>query len=99
MRALRLARLFLSRLRRCGRARFLELIEREIANRKAGKPARIVAKMNQLEDPQTIQALCKASTTGALTGCLPHLVSSRLVGFPESGNDFLATLWARVIHS
>jgi len=46
------------------RARFLELIEREIANRKAGKPARIVAKMNQLEDPQIIQALCKASTTG-----------------------------------
>ncbi len=28
-----------------------ELIRREIANKRAGLPARIVAKMNQLEDP------------------------------------------------
>jgi len=40
------------------RTRLLALIEREIANRKAGKPARIVAKMNQLADPEMIQALC-----------------------------------------
>lgn len=46
------------------RPRFLELIEREISNRKAGKPARIVAKMNQLEDPAMIQALCRASMAG-----------------------------------
>ena len=30
--------------------RFLEMIEREAANAKAGKPARIIAKMNSLED-------------------------------------------------
>jgi polyphosphate kinase len=42
----------------------LALIEREITNRKAGKPARIVAKMNQLEDPAMIQALCDASAAG-----------------------------------
>lgn len=46
------------------RPRLLQLIEREIANRKEGKPARIVAKMNQLEDPQIIQALCEASAAG-----------------------------------
>lgn len=46
------------------RARFVELVEREAKNCKAGKPARIVAKMNQLEDPAIIQALCDASTAG-----------------------------------
>ncbi len=46
------------------RPRMLSLIEREIANRKSGKPARIVAKMNQLEDPEMIQALCAASRAG-----------------------------------
>ncbi|HUD54219.1 MAG TPA: polyphosphate kinase 1 [Terracidiphilus sp.] len=46
------------------RPRLLQLIESEIENRKAGKPARIVAKMNQLEDPAMIQALCDASAAG-----------------------------------
>ena len=46
------------------RARFVDLIEREVKNHNAGKPARIVAKMNQLEDPAIIQALCDASTAG-----------------------------------
>ena len=35
--------------------RFLELIEREIEQPGEGRPARIVAKMNQLEDPQIIR--------------------------------------------
>ncbi|MGO9434054.1 MAG: polyphosphate kinase 1 [Terracidiphilus sp.] len=46
------------------RPKLLALIEREIANRREGKPARIVAKMNQLEDPEMIQALCEASAAG-----------------------------------
>ena len=46
------------------RTRFLELIRREIENQQSGKPARIVAKMNQLEDPEIIQALRDASTAG-----------------------------------
>jgi polyphosphate kinase len=46
------------------RPRMLELIERETVNQLAGRPARIVAKMNQLEDPDIIQALCRASTAG-----------------------------------
>jgi polyphosphate kinase len=46
------------------RPRLLELIRREIANKQAGLPARIVAKMNQLEDPELIEALCEASSAG-----------------------------------
>jgi polyphosphate kinase len=46
------------------RPRFLELIHREIENQQSGKPARIVAKMNQLEDPSIIEALCAASAAG-----------------------------------
>jgi len=46
------------------RRRWLELIHRETANKRANLPARIVAKMNQLEDPELIEALCEASSAG-----------------------------------
>jgi polyphosphate kinase len=46
------------------RRRFLELIDREIEHRKAGRPARIVAKMNQLQDEAICAALVKASQAG-----------------------------------
>jgi polyphosphate kinase len=46
------------------RRRWLELIQREIANQRAHLPARIVAKLNQLEDPELIEALCEASAAG-----------------------------------
>ena len=46
------------------RRRWLELIQREIANQRANLPARIIAKMNQLEDPELIEALCEASSAG-----------------------------------
>src|SRR5215469_10171036 len=46
------------------RTRLLDLISRETENHRAGRPARIVAKMNQLEDPEVIQALCQASQAG-----------------------------------
>jgi len=46
------------------RESFLALIEREIANREAGRPARIVAKMNQLEDVEISRALAEASREG-----------------------------------
>jgi polyphosphate kinase len=45
-------------------SRFLDLIDREIENRAAGRPARIVAKMNQLEDPAICKALIRASGAG-----------------------------------
>jgi polyphosphate kinase len=46
------------------RNRFLELIERETQHARDGRPARIIAKMNQLEDPEIIEALSKASEAG-----------------------------------
>ena len=46
------------------RSRFLELITREIENRKKDRPSRIIAKMNQLEDPEVIRALSEAAMAG-----------------------------------
>jgi polyphosphate kinase len=43
---------------------FLNLIQKEISNAKAGKPAYIYAKMNQLEDLSIIQKLYEASGVG-----------------------------------
>ena len=46
------------------RNRFLELIGRETANAKEGKPAHIIAKVNSLCDAQIITALYEASNAG-----------------------------------
>ncbi len=46
------------------RSRSLELIEFEMEQAKAEKPARIIAKMNSLEDPLVIQKLYEASEAG-----------------------------------
>jgi polyphosphate kinase len=46
------------------RRRVIELIARETEHQRAGRPARIIAKMNQVEDPETIAALCEASRAG-----------------------------------
>jgi polyphosphate kinase len=44
--------------------RFLELIEREAALAQGGRPGRIIAKLNQLEDRGVMDALYRASTAG-----------------------------------
>ncbi len=46
------------------RERLLGLIEREAGHARAGREARIVAKMNALVDPETIAALYQASQAG-----------------------------------
>ncbi len=46
------------------RARFLELVDREIAFAAAGRPARIVIKCNAIVDPACIEALYRASQAG-----------------------------------
>lgn len=44
--------------------RFLEMIDREAENQLAGRPARIIAKLNQLEDIDIVEALYRASQAG-----------------------------------
>lgn len=44
--------------------RFIEMIDREIANHNSGMPSGIIAKMNQLEDRRVIRALYRASQAG-----------------------------------
>jgi polyphosphate kinase len=46
------------------RERFLQMIEREAESKRAGRPARIVAKLNQVDDPDICLALAKASQAG-----------------------------------
>ena len=46
------------------RRRFLELIQNEVELARSGQPAKIIAKMNQLEDPEMCEALCAASQAG-----------------------------------
>jgi polyphosphate kinase len=46
------------------RDRFIGLIRREVEHHKAGRPARIIAKMNQLEDAQVCEELVAASREG-----------------------------------
>lgn len=46
------------------RKTFLSLIKKEIAHKKANRPAQIIAKMNSLEDVEIIEHLYKASNAG-----------------------------------
>jgi polyphosphate kinase len=46
------------------RDRFISKIRREIEHAKAGRPARIIAKMNALQDPKIITTLYEASHAG-----------------------------------
>ena len=69
------------------RQRFLDLIAREIEHHRAGRPARIIAKMNQLEDPAVIASLCEASRAGVPIDLIVRglcCLRPGLAGFSES---------------
>ena len=64
------------------RARFIELVDREAENARAGRPARIVAKMNALVDPEIIEALYRASQAGVRVDLIVRGVCCLRPGVP-----------------
>ncbi|MFZ1325104.1 MAG: polyphosphate kinase 1 [Candidatus Contendobacter sp.] len=64
------------------RQRFLQRIEREIENHRAGRPARIIAKMNQVEDLEMGQALAAASQAGVPINLIVRGFCCLIAGVP-----------------
>ncbi len=64
------------------REQFLEKIRREIENKKSGKPAMIIIKVNQLEDPEMCQAIVAASQAGVQVECIVRGFSCLRAGLP-----------------
>jgi polyphosphate kinase len=65
------------------RAEFVRLIQREIDNQQAGRPARIVCKMNQLEDPEMCLLLSRASEAGVPVDLIVRGLSTLAPGVPD----------------
>ncbi|MDP2350618.1 MAG: polyphosphate kinase 1 [Chloroflexota bacterium] len=64
------------------RSRFLELVERETANARAGHQARIVLKVNSLVDTQVIEALYEAAKAGVHMDLIVRGACCMLPGLP-----------------
>ncbi len=64
------------------RVRFLKMIRRETKNAAAGKPARIIAKMNSLCDKEVIAALYEASCAGVTIQLIVRGICSLKAGVP-----------------
>jgi polyphosphate kinase len=64
------------------RARFTELIRREAEHVRAGRPGRIRAKMNQLQDPEIVRELYKAGQAGVAIDLIVRGLSCLRPGVP-----------------
>jgi len=61
---------------------FLAKIQREIENHQAGKPALVIVKVNQLEDPEMCQAIVAASQAGVRVELIVRGFSCLRAGVP-----------------
>ncbi len=64
------------------RARFLELVEREVSYARAGHPARIVLKVNSLVDTQAVEALYEAARAGVDVDLIVRSACCLVPGIP-----------------
>jgi len=64
------------------RQRLVDLIRREIEHQKAGRPARLIFKMNALEDPPMIRLLYQASQAGVKVDLLVRGICCLRPGVP-----------------
>jgi polyphosphate kinase len=64
------------------RSRFLELVEREAANARAGHAARIILKVNSLVDTQAIEALYEAAKVGVRIDLIVRGACCMVPGLP-----------------
>lgn len=66
--------------------RFKELIRREVENARAGKPAKITIKLNNLQEKEMIASLYAASQEGVKIEMIVRSICCLVPGQPESSN-------------